>query len=94
MRFRFNHVNNIINIINNIVKFGYVSLTGVWDMILNRTILGDESGQGAAEYILLFGGIIIIAIMALLLYKEYFKKGVPFNVGDDHNTVLTCAKSG
>ena len=26
----------------------------------------DESGQGAAEYILLFGGVIVIAIAALI----------------------------
>lgn len=63
-------------------------------MIVNRTILGDEGGQGAAEYLLLFGGVIVISIMALLMYKEYFKKGVPFNAGDDHNTVRACTKSG
>ena len=32
----------------------------------------DESGQGAAEYILLFGGVIVIAIAALLIYRQYF----------------------
>ena len=32
----------------------------------------DESGQGAAEYILLFGGVIVIAIAALLIYRAYF----------------------
>ncbi len=34
--------------------------------------LKDEGGQGAAEYILLFGGVIVIAIAALLIYKTYF----------------------
>ncbi|MGB9937564.1 MAG: class III signal peptide-containing protein, partial [Methanobacterium sp.] len=29
--------------------------------------LKDEGGQGAAEYILLFGGVIVIAIAALLI---------------------------
>ncbi len=35
-------------------------------------LLKDEKGQGAAEYILLFGGVIVIAIVALLLYRSYF----------------------
>jgi len=34
--------------------------------------LNDESGQGAAEYMLLFGGVIVIAIAALLIYRQYF----------------------
>ncbi|MDI3483474.1 MAG: hypothetical protein PWQ74_61 [Methanobacteriaceae archaeon] len=34
--------------------------------------LKDEGGQGAAEYILLFGGVIVIAIVALLIYRSYF----------------------
>lgn len=36
--------------------------------------LKDEAGQGAAEYILLFGGVIVIAIVALLIYRAYFSK--------------------
>lgn len=36
--------------------------------------LKDESGQGSAEYILLFGAIIVIAIAALLIYRSYFQK--------------------
>ena len=36
----------------------------------------DERGQGAAEYILLFGGVIVIAIAVLLIYKSYFNPGV------------------
>ena len=36
-------------------------------------ILKDEGGQGAAEYILLFGGVIVIAVAALLIYNSYFK---------------------
>ena len=35
--------------------------------------LKDEAGQGAAEYILLFGGVIVIAIAALLIYKNYIQ---------------------
>ena len=55
-------------------------------MRLNRTILEDEGGQGAAEYILLFGGVIVIAIIALLIYKAYFNT-TPFNVGEDVDNV-------
>lgn len=61
--------------------------------MLNRLILEDDCGQGAAEYILLFGGVIVISILALLIYKEYFKSGVNFNSAEDINTVRTCAKS-
>jgi Class III signal peptide len=46
--------------------------------------LDDESGQGAAEYILLFGGVIVIAIAALAVYREYFNPGTsPFHSGED-----------
>ena len=34
----------------------------------------DNSGQGAAEYILLFGGVIVIAIFALLIYRHYMER--------------------
>jgi len=50
--------------------------------------LKDEGGQGAAEYILLFGGVIVIAIAALLIYREYFNPGTsPFNTDEDINLV-------
>ncbi|MDI6723635.1 MAG: class III signal peptide-containing protein [Methanobacterium sp.] len=35
-------------------------------------ILVDESGQGVAEYLLLFAGVIIIAIGTLVIYNSYF----------------------
>ena len=35
-------------------------------------IVKDEGGQGAAEYILLFGGVIVIAVIALWIYYTYF----------------------
>lgn len=50
--------------------------------------LKDEGGQGAAEYILLFGGVIVIAIVALLIYRSYFQKQ-SLNVAEDINTVRT-----
>ena len=37
-----------------------------------KKIKNDKTGQGAAEYILLFGGVIAIAIAALLIYRSYF----------------------
>jgi len=50
--------------------------------------LKDEGGQGAAEYILLFGGVIVIAIVALLIYRSYFQRQ-SLNVAQDINTVRT-----
>lgn len=48
--------------------------------------LKDEAGQGAAEYILLFGGVIVIAIAALIIYQSYFK-GQDFNTKSDISSV-------
>ena len=57
--------------------------------------LKDEGGQGAAEYILLFGGVIIIAIAALAIYREYFNPGVnPFHSSTDVNNVRSSAENG
>ncbi|SCM56286.1 putative protein {ECO:0000313/EMBL:ADL58066,1} [Methanothermobacter wolfeii] len=50
--------------------------------------LKDEAGQGAAEYILLFGGVIVIAIVALLIYKAYFS-GSNLNTAEDIEKVRT-----
>ncbi|MDI3549874.1 MAG: hypothetical protein PWQ15_976 [Methanobacterium sp.] len=50
------------------------------------SFLKDEGGQGAAEYILLFGGVIVIAIAALLIYNAYFKN-TSLNTAEDINTV-------
>lgn len=37
-----------------------------------KALSKDKSGQGAAEYILLFGGVIVIALAGLLIYRSYF----------------------
>jgi hypothetical protein len=50
-------------------------------------ILKDEGGQGAAEYILLFGGVIVIAIAALVIYNQYFKSQSGLNASTDINKV-------
>jgi len=34
-------------------------------------IIKEETGQSSAELVLLFGGIIVIAIIAALFYKNY-----------------------
>lgn len=48
----------------------------------------DQSGQGAAEYILLFGGVIVIAIAAILIYSSYFgNKSSDLNATQDINTI-------
>ena len=36
-----------------------------------KKLLKENSGQGAAEYILLFGGVIVIALLALTIYRSY-----------------------
>ncbi len=46
-------------------------------------ILKDEGGQGAAEYILLFGGVIVIAVAALLIYRAYFTGSSGMNASQD-----------
>lgn len=52
------------------------------------SFLKDEGGQGAAEYILLFGGVIVIAIIALLIYKNYMNQANnSLSSGNDINTV-------
>lgn len=43
-------------------------------------ILDEEIGQGSAELILLFGGIIVIAIIALISYRNYLE-----GLGDEVN---------
>lgn len=49
--------------------------------------LNDERGQGAAEYILLFGAIIVIAIAAILIYRDYIFSTNPLNSAQDINQV-------
>ena len=51
--------------------------------------LTDEGGQGAAEYILLFGGVIVIAVAALVIYKAYFAGSGSATSGSDINAVRT-----
>ncbi|MBU4547545.1 MAG: class III signal peptide-containing protein [Euryarchaeota archaeon] len=56
-------------------------------------ILMDDKGQGAAEYILLFGGVIVIAIVALGLYSTYLKNG-PYFANDEVQVRENVANNG
>lgn len=42
--------------------------------------LKDDTGQGAAEMILLFGGVIVITVVALAFYSDYVN-----NLGENIN---------
>ncbi len=53
------------------------------------SFLKDEGGQGAAEYILLFGGVIVIAIAALLIYRAYFSGSTGLSAAKDVNSIRT-----
>ena len=46
-------------------------------------IIKDTKGQGAAEYILLSGGVIIIALVALQIYTNYFADSAGFSAKTD-----------
>lgn len=46
-------------------------------------IIKDQKGQSAAEYILLFGGVIIIALVALQIYSNYFSQSQNFTAKED-----------
>ena len=54
--------------------------------------LKDEGGQGAAEYILLFGGVIVIAVAALLIYRAYFSSNSGLNAAKDVSSVRGSVK--
>ena len=54
--------------------------------MLNMGILKEENAQGAAEYILIFGGVIVIVIAAALYYKNYLNgTGNEINKTDVNN---------
>ncbi|MFA0833729.1 MAG: class III signal peptide-containing protein [Methanobacterium formicicum] len=55
------------------------------------SFLKDECGQGAAEYILLFGGIIVIAIAALIVYRTYIQGASSLNAAQDVDTIRTTS---
>jgi len=50
-------------------------------------IVKDEGGQGAAEYILLFGGVIVDRKIALWIYYQYFTNSEGINSTEDIQNV-------
>ncbi|MBM4240534.1 MAG: class III signal peptide-containing protein [Euryarchaeota archaeon] len=49
--------------------------------------LKDEMGQGSAEYILIFGGVIVLSILSLLIYRQYIQNFNPINAAQDLENV-------
>ena len=54
-------------------------------MVKCMKFFNDEYGQGTAEYLLLFAGLIVIAVGALIIYSSYFNSQV-FNAAADLQT--------
>ena len=53
-----------------------------------KRINNENSAQGAAEYILLFGGVIVIALAGLLIYRSYFASSASgLNATKDINSI-------
>ena len=58
-----------------------------------KALINENSGQGAAEYILLFGGVIVIALLALTIYRNYMETSdtslkAKDDIIDVRNTIL------
>ena len=53
----------------------------------------DESGQSSSEYILLFGAIVVVAILALIIYRSYFQRS-SLNSAQDTGEVRCSTDSG
>lgn len=58
-----------------------------------KKLIEENSGQGAAGYILLFGGVLVIALLALTIYRSYMETSdVSLKAKDDiidvRNTIL------
>lgn len=75
----------------NIVKNPILNM--VKNMKSMKKFINENSGQGAAEYILLFGGVIVIALLALTIYRSYMNTSdVSLKAKDDiidvRNTIL------
>jgi uncharacterized protein (UPF0333 family) len=53
----------------------------------NLNFFEDDHAQGSAEYLMIFGGIIIIAIVAIIFYQSYIQSVSPFYASSDINKV-------
>lgn len=59
-----------------------------------KAISNDNSAQGAAEYILLFGGVIVIALAGLLIYRSYFSNNASgLNATEDISAIRNNVSS-
>ncbi len=84
------------NRINNIKhKLQKINITKAEFLKMELKILKRETnGQGAAEYILLFGGVIVIAIAALMIYKSYFSNAqTNLNASNDFEDLRNAMNS-
>ncbi len=84
------------NRINNIKhKLQKINTTKAEFLKIELKILKRETnGQGAAEYILLFGGVIVIAIAALMIYKSYFSNAqTNLNASNDFEDLRNAMNS-
>jgi uncharacterized protein (UPF0333 family) len=61
--------------------------------MFSESFLLDESGQSSSEYILLFGAIVVIAILALIIYRSYFQRS-RLNSAQDTGEVRCSTDSG
>ena len=41
--------------------------------MIDMGIIEDEAAQTAAEYVLIFGGIIVIVLVAIIIYRNYVR---------------------
>ena len=56
--------------------------------IIEMGIVKDEAAQSSAEYVLILGGIIVIALVALIVYKNYVSGvGSSLNGGSEMNSI-------
>lgn len=51
-------------------------------------IVKDSRGQSSAELVLLFGGVIIIVVLALMVYNMYNASANAVNAEQDVKTVV------
>ncbi len=56
--------------------------------IMEMGIVEDEAAQTSAEYVMILGGIIIIVLVAIIVYRNYVSGvGSEINNGSEMNSV-------
>jgi hypothetical protein len=52
--------------------------------VINMGIMEDETAQTSAEFVMLFGGIMVLVIIALIVYQNYVQDmGAELNNSSD-----------